>query len=737
MSESMKSSLYQLLKTADNLPPLAGALTGELSKLMKDPEGNSAGAVLFTVLALCIMQERGHICIKLDENLKKEVVGALERGPKEEFKTAEKQLTETGLSLYIKNIVSINGVKKDLTDESVSALISKPSPDGTSPLVLDGDLVYFRRQYRYEQDVADFISSKLETAPQLSDPDLNKVRTAADILFTPDPRDEEAKCRDYVDLQKLSAVMAARQPFTVITGGPGTGKTTTVTKLLLLLLCLNPEKDRILLATPTGKASNRMQGSIADQLKGDDLKNKLDEVLKTGLFDPGLDAETLLSKMPVKAVTVHSLIKTVPHRATPLFNQDRRLECDILVVDEVSMLPLHLFSKLCAALKPETKVILLGDKDQLSSVEPGAVLADLCQKQNVSPDYLKTLSLMSGYPEDLLKDKVSSPFVGHLRRSFRFADVRDIGWLAALINHSPDSLEDLKAVEDTKNLETPKDVTFEDPYALKAYALLAKHKDAKDTQDAKDAKDGLRYIHCDRAGQKALAEKTVELSVPEKPSVCSLKESACGTTSFGSFLAYLEQKDFTLSPAEAAEAFRHLDLYRVLCSNRQGYLGTKNINKLIAERVRQIFQAKTDAEWYPGRVVLITKNNPGIGINNGDVGFACYVKGAERKLRVFFPDQNCARALSTAFLSDVEDGFAMTVHKSQGSEYGHVRLLLSVNADNSIMTRELIYTGVTRAKSYVTVCAEPHAFMQACARRTTRMSGLAERILRGDKTAGN
>ena len=233
--------------------------------------------------------------------------------------------------------------------------------DQHSPLVFDLQRLYLRRYYNYEKGIADYIGQA--TAPELSAEQEDFLKQAIEILF-PSVAEQGSNPLD-VNWQKMAALMATTSNFNVVSGGPGTGKTTTVLRILLLLLCLDPQNRLIQLCAPTGKAAARMGESILKQLKDERTAEKIEALAKLS----HLSAEEIKSFIPQTAVTVQRLIKVRPNHATPIFNAEHKLLCDVLVVDEVSMLDLALFYRLLQAIEPRCKLILLGDKDQLASVE--------------------------------------------------------------------------------------------------------------------------------------------------------------------------------------------------------------------------------------------------------------------------------------------------------------------------------------------------------------------------------
>lgn len=583
---------------------------------------------------------------------------------------------------------------------------------GNTPLVISRGRLYLRRYWQYEQAAAQYLASVCR-APAPGFSGTQRVIRALQLLFPDRPGpgefhasgsrsgsgEPQAPCPGAgesggrtVDLQKVAAAMAASGRFTVISGGPGTGKTTTVTKLLLLLLSVNPSRSRILLAAPTGKAAARIGESLAGQLKvlEKEQPRVLQELARLAGFQ---EPQQLLQLVPKNAGTVHALLKVRPHRASALFNAQKPLACDVLVIDEVSMVDLPLFAKICAALPPQCQVIMLGDKDQLCSVEAGSVLFDLCS--SLSPEEPRALSstreaqlaeLCAYSGKELRRSGSLSDYVTVLNKSYRFKKSSGIGRAAALVNAFnepvPERLEELKKPGGDFNLK-----------------LYRGHEDAA-------------------ALQRAAAESILDAGA------------------FGPFWNFLEAHNFRMDTENARKAMELLDNFRILCSNRHGTLGTSSLNSRI-ERLLRGRCPDGAGKWFPGQLLMVTANNPAVGVSNGDVGFYCPDREGEMRawLRADTGSGGSGaggvRDLSPVLLTSTESAWAITVHKSQGSEYKRVVLYLA-ERDNEILTKELVYTGITRARAQLELYADEKILEAALGRRVARESGLRERLDRPD-----
>ncbi|RAH37718.1 exodeoxyribonuclease V subunit alpha [Halomonas sp. SL1] len=606
---------------------------------------------------------------------------------------------------------------------------------GSTPLVLAGTTarprLYLRRYWQHEQDIHSRIFARLDApspdgdgAEAFEAPDAARLRPILDALF-PDPKataaQDGATQTATIDWQKAACALAGRSRFAVITGGPGTGKTTTVVRLLALLQALamgnhddqKSEEDgapplRIRLAAPTGKAAARLNESIAGQVARLDLD---------GLAD---DPERLRDVIPKDVSTLHRLLGSRPD--TRRFRHDRHnpLPLDVLVVDEASMVDVGMMAAMLEALPPRARLVLLGDKDQLASVEAGSVLGDLCARAeggHYTPATAEWLRDATGQtlPPDTL-DADGQPLdqaIAMLRVSHRFTADSGIGQLAAAINLEAEPAAKRKAIGD----------------ALSAgFADLSHHKLSAD----------------DERGLARLAVTGCpERFARHQPGARAATAPPVGYRHFLSVMAERRPADDADQDAFddwAREVLAAHGDFQLLCALRRGPWGVEGLN----ERVRQALEREKliDSQdgrqrWYPGRPVLVTKNDYGLGLMNGDIGITLDMPrpdsksadGSRRLLRVAFPagdGTNRIKWVLPSRLQSVETVFAMTVHKSQGSEFTHAALVLP-DAPNPILTRELVYTGITRARHWLTLVETGRGqLMDAAQRRVMRVSGLSE-----------
>lgn len=694
---------------------------------------------LFWLIALTLNLENGDICVKIDKNSIKNLF--LNRicanfYENDEFLKISFQELETKVNEFSKLIIQrTNDELLGNNNQIVSNNFEEITPLFVYDLNPENCRIYFRSYFSYENSAASFIKEKSHALSEQSSEDLAYLKKALNILF--------GDSNDKVNWQKVAAASSALSDFSVICGGPGTGKTTTVLKLLMLLLAKDPNSPKqIMLCAPTGKAATRMVESIEDQLKDDSSFKATFEKLCSEFH---CDKDKLLAMIPRTATTVHKVIGIIPHQERPNYNEDNPLPCNILIVDEVSMISLSLFSKLIKAVSKDTKVILLGDKDQLVSVEPGKVFSDLCSVLNyensISNEKLEKLSSILGYSKDALLQANGSGHnisenVSMLVESHRFKSTSLLGKLAKAVNEvDKDNAKDI-------------DNWFEKD------GFISEITDGESlfSTDEKTEVSSVFIKDKSRSGLKSLSSLITKKSL----------EFFCNE---GEYLSKLKSNEFVVkNDKDAKVIFDLLNHYRILCANRNGPLGTVEINKKVNTDVQAFLRGSKSLnlrydpeDFYPGKVILITKNDSFLNVDNGDVGFVAFDSDEakeENRLKVFFPPKDKSvsddgnfkevRLISPERLSDYESGFAMTIHKSQGSEYSYVCMVLCATY-NPVLTKELIYTGLTRAKSKdkfdkdnnpitvggkVSIITDKELFKECVVKRVHRESGLS--VMLGD-----
>ena len=626
--------------------------------------------VLFAAALTSHQLGHGHVCLDLFETLKAPDF-ALSLPPEGDEQSdvllLPSQLLETLDGAHWCKVLASSALVALAADNSEAA--------HQRPLVLSGKRLYLRRYWAYERRIDAALRTRLaqgETPP-------DDLPQRLDELFGP------ARPGAVIDWQKLACALATRGAFSIITGGPGTGKTTTVVRLLALLQAPAVEAGqplRIRLAAPTGKAAARLTESISQQVQSLQV------------------TEDVREKIPCDVTTVHRLLGSRPGTRHFRHHAGNRLPLDVLVVDEASMIDLEMMANLLDALPAHARLVLLGDKDQLASVEAGAVLGDLCRDAEAgwyNPQTRRWLESVSGeslQDSGLHEDHDGSHPLAQqlvmLRHSRRFGEGSGIGQLARRVNQQlPEEARQLLAAghyDDVFSLplKGEHDHTFE-------RLLLDGH--GEDPQGYRHYLDILRQ-------QRPPADRP------------------------------LGHPDWINWAREVLQAF---DTFQLLCAVRKGPWGVEGLNLRITETLVKARLIEHDQQWYEGRPVLMTRNDYGLGLMNGDIGIALRLPEREGPdagkpvLRVAFPrndGQGGVRFVLPSRLNDVETVYAMTVHKSQGSEFAHTALILP-DALNPVLTKELIYTGITRAKHWFTLI-EPRAgvFEEAVQRKVKRLSGL-------------
>ncbi len=535
-----------------------------------------------------------------------------------------------------------------------SAVVAAPGE--RAPLLLDNGLLYLWRYHHYESVVASGIGQR--SCAEVVDKSWLALRLQH---YFPTPERQ-------FDGQKLAAAIALSRRFSLIAGGPGTGKTTTVVKVLALLRERDQrtgQSQRICMAAPTGKAAARLAQAIRYALQ----------------HDPTIDSR-IAASIPGDVTTVHRLLGPLPNSSQFRHNADNPLSCDILLVDEVSMIDLGLMAQLLSALPPRARIILLGDRDQLPSVGVGQVLQDLCadldqadtsgQLRYSAPQH-QLLEQLCGFGLAVTKADDAPGIndgIALLQRSYRFAADSGIGELATVVKGG-------------------------------------------------DAGAARSLLHRMENG----AVDDVSLLRPDSASDAWLESLA---------RPYLELARAWIDPARPdQEKLRQLDQYRILCALREGNTGVAGLNRYVENfLVRQGLATSLQA-LSPGKPIMIVENSYPLQLYNGDAGVISS-DGLGQVYACFEGADGAVRRIPLSRLPRWESAYATSVHKSQGSEYRHAALVLppvdEFGALSPLLTRELIYTAITRARERLTLVCSAEAFCGGLSRRVQRGSGLAQRL---------
>ena len=512
------------------------------------------------------------------------------------------------------------------------------APGDFRPLILDPQgRLYLQRYWSYEHAIAqDLLQRARSPAAGLK---LSLLQQSLTHLFPDTPGQMQTHW------QKLAAATALLQRFTLISGGPGTGKTSIVVRILALLQQQAGGKLKIALTAPTGKAAARLQRSI--------------RLAKERL---AVDSE-VVAAIPDRAATLHRLLGSRPDRSSYRYHAGNPLPLDALVMDEASMVDIALMAKLMQALPGGCRLILLGDRHQLASVEAGSVLGDIYGRAaGFSPGFRLQLEQLTGerLPPTTGTGSPLDDCVVTLQHSYRFEADSAIGRLADAVNRGDGA------------------------------AVVRQLVDGPSSGDGVTLLDGSRD----------------PLSL--------------------ALAGYRNHLRLAREGAPSAAVFEAFERYRILTALNAGPRGSDQLNQAIEQQLTAVGLTDGTSSWYPGRPVMIRRNDYNLRLYNGDIGI--FLKDEAGQLRVCFPDADGQyRWITPSRLPLLEPAYAMTVHKSQGSEFDQVLLVLP-EKDTPLLTRELLYTAVTRAKVRFAVSGSGAILEQAVARRLQRPSGLMDAL---------
>jgi exodeoxyribonuclease V alpha subunit len=563
----------------------------------------------------------GHVCLNLREIAGRSIITV--ENPEQSIQCPE-------LSVWLQSLKNARCVGQ---------------PGDFKPLILDAqDRLYFQRYWQYEQDIAKFIMSRMDRPPEIVD----SVKNLRETFLSYFPVSEET-----VNWTGLAAAAACLKHFLVITGPPGTGKTSAITRILAFLMDVRGRQLRIALCAPTGKASSRLEESV--------------KRAKLSLTCP----DEIKNAIPEEAMTIHRMLGSVRHSPYFRYNEKKPLPYDVVIVDESSMVDLPLAAKLMTALAPGAQLIWLGDKDQLASVEAGAVLGSICfpEPLNVySGKFGQQLARIWGRLPAISKSAEGvSDCIVELRHNYRFTRESGIGLLSQAVRSG--------------NIEDALKLVHNEKYA------------------------DIRYHEVIRINQ--IAEMLADL-VSEH---------------------YQKYVEAALSADRNVESvFDLFDSFRVLCAMRVGTWGALRINALIERILSERGLINPSFYHYEGRPVIIVQNDYRKNLFNGDIGLILKDASDNDRLKVFFRDRKKnIRKMAPERLPPHETVWAMTVHKSQGSEFNQIALILS-DADSPVLTRELLYTGITRARFGVNIWAGPEILAKTIPKQIIRESGLTDAL---------
>ncbi|NBC67211.1 MAG: exodeoxyribonuclease V subunit alpha [Bacteroidetes bacterium] len=583
----------------------------EILRFLENEYGHLSEGIRMCAVFTSLFIKAGHTCLPLD------------RSPQEWVEI---------LGLDVENPAMFNSEKVKISEINLSPIVG--SPGDMKPLILTDKRLTFRRFWYYETIAVQCIKKNSKNNYTI---DISGISVQIlDDLF-PNSLNEP-------NWQKVAAALSLMKPFLIISGGPGTGKTTTVARILALHQRLSKERLNIGLAAPTGKAAGRMGEALNRELENLNL------------------SEEELRHFPSEAKTVHRLLSGTESRGLLPPVEKKNLRHDLIIIDEASMMDLSLMYRLVDHLSENTRLILLGDKDQLASVEAGAVFADLCRKADngflaETIRELKELGIKAELPQH--EESEISDFIVYLTKSYRFDKSSGIGRLSEIVKN-----------QNNENITL--DFIFDEYKDLRYQPFNYQKKDLQIILD--DLKQRIK--------------------------TCSDIQTAEGMLSFWKQSIWL----------------------MVL---RRGLTGTEGLNRLIEEQLAAERTVEMENGWYHGRPFMITQNDYNLGIFNGDMGVTLVDK--DNSIWVFVESGSEIKKFKPHRLSHFDPAYFLTVHKSQGSEFDRVNLLLP-QKDTQILTKELIYTAITRARESFTLWGDVNLFEKGMKRESLRFTGLGERL---------
>ncbi len=530
--------------------------------------------------------------------------------------------------------------------------------ENIQPFVLSDGNLYLHRYYSYETEIIEQIRRFIESENQCSGERTNLLKKHTEFinqLFTNHTVNEQLSTAENINWQLVAAITSLLKNFSIITGGPGTGKTTTVAKILAVLFTLNP-KLKVALAAPTGKAAARMKESLLG------AKDSL----------TGLSTELKKNFGEMEASTIHRLLGYLKNSPYFKYNSDNLLNYDVVIVDESSMIGASLMAKLLTAVKPSARIILLGDKDQLASVEAGSIFGDICLTQ-----YHVMNTISQGYAN----------------------------WVNGFIDNNESQVKGAFVSDEVpQNILQEHIIELKTSHRFKSYEGIGKFSKA---------------VISGKLSEELLSEAVPTNS--EYVQLCSDYNAPELKQLMRHYFEYIQEKDI-------AQALKKINKVRFLCAIRSGEYGVDHYNQLIEQFLEKEKLIKPNDQIYEHQPIMITQNDYNLGLFNGDIGIIR--KDEQGQLKAWFEDaEQGIKSIHTGYLSAFNTVFAMTIHKSQGSEFDHVAIVLPNDDNSPILTRELIYTAITRAKKSAVIFSPKEVLIHGIERQVERASGITERLL--------
>lgn len=622
---AIHGNFFQTCEQLDKIEAIDFFVAERISKELEQSNSLSSEqhALLFHLLiALSDSQRNGHSCLDLHA-IAEQTLFATEK-------------VEKKAELYQVEQVLKPGVLFPSFAELITLLepLALNASNKNSPIIVDKERLYLRRYWQFEIELAAYIQHKTAQTQTLLPAQCQKILAALFPLSDDD-----------VDWQLTAVANALNKTFSIIAGGPGTGKTYTVTKLLAGLIMQNPDAN-IAMVAPTGKAAQRLSESIVGAV--------------TQFKQQGQIPADVLDAIPSQASTIHRLLGVI--RNSPNFRHDRenKLASDIVLIDEVSMVDLPMMARLFRALPDTCNVVLLGDADQLPSVATGSVLADLAPNKTTQYSELNRdfINQSTGQSLPTFTEDHGIDYLTYLTKSRRFDGEGGIGRIARFVI---------------------------DGEYVASWQLLTEQ-----------ANTELTYVK---------------------------------TSNANDYIKNLTRTYYKpiFNARTVEQAFEKLNHFRILAPTRKGELGLENINVMVEDCLRKLGSISGKTELYPGRPIMISQNHYGVNLFNGDIGLLW--KNEQGRLMAYFPEADGYRQVSISRLPAFETVFAMTIHKTQGSEFNKISLMLPDQGSSRLLSRELIYTGITRAKNHIEIFCNKHTWFNGVEQKVSRASGLTERLI--------
>ncbi len=644
-----------------------GRYESELVYFLREKTGRLTNDEQLVLVFLSLFLKSGHTTLPLGLSPKKwgEVVG-----------------------LPPESIALLPGKKIQAGDLLKNEKLASGSLEPFTPLVATPERVSFRKQFQYESSISQWIAGHGHIGSTMPDPE--RIRKVLDQLF---PMEDPGTPANW---QKVAAALSVIRPFTIISGGPGTGKTTTVANLLALHLRLADSPLTIALAAPTGKAAGRMAEALHQQLN------------RIGLSDAERE------QIPEDASTLHRLLSRTEERGLLPSARRETLPYDLIVVDEASMIDLQLMYRLLAHTGEQTRLILLGDRNQLASVEAGSVFSDLCRKPDnrFSRECAARLRA-SGIEWELPvagegRSGGEEPAESKSRAGGEEAAQQEIFPKAHVRS---EELADQPSFGRSQQGDLFNDAVEGDPVASDSIVYLTKSYRYREDSGIAHLSEAIL------AGERRRAEESFTRFADlhhhpfrfEKVELQLLTDEILDAYSSASKLRSAE---------ELLHFWKRTMRLTVL---RQGPPGSQWLNRFAEQQIMLKRPGLVRQGWYHGRPFIVTQNDYSLGIFNGDTGVALLSSGGELEAHV--ESGSGVKIFSPGQLAHIEPAYFLTVHKSQGSEFDHVQLILPPT-DTPILSRELIYTAISRARKSFTLRGEMKLFLKGAGRKTIRFTGL-------------